>query len=242
MAATAPKATESRMEQATVQKCQELIGYRFADPSLLALALTHASVAPKRLESNERLEFLGDAVLALVVCHELYGEHEELLEGKMTKIKSAVVSREICAAIAEEIGICELLFLGKGMASPDSLPQSVAAAVFESLIAAVYLDGGLAPARRFVLKHLRPHIAEAMENQHQRNYKSLLQQYAQREYGQMPEYLVLDEKGPDHDKCFEVAVVLQGRHYPSSWGRTKKEAEQQAALKALAQIGVVDKD
>jgi len=230
------------VEQATVEQCQELVGHRFSDPGLLELALTHASVAPVRLESNERLEFLGDAILGLIVCHDLYDRRSDLLEGELTKIKSAVVSRQTCAEIAEATGICELLRLGKGMPKPDGLPQSVAAAVFESIIGAIYLDGGLEPARRFVLSHLRQRIEQAMTDAHQRNYKSILQQYSQHAWGRTPSYLILDEKGPDHSKCFEIAVSIDGRHFRSAWGNNKKEAEQEAARRALDELDLLPKE
>jgi ribonuclease-3 len=222
-----------------IERCQKTIGYSFQDPELLALALTHSSVASTRVESNERMEFLGDAVLALVVCQELYQRQDDLLEGQMTKIKSAVVSRRTCAAIAEGNGIAELLFLGKGMPLPDRLPQSVTAAVFEAIIGAIYLDGGLDAARRFILTTVGPFIDEAFETEHQRNYKSLLQQHSQRRWGTTPDYQLLDEKGPDHSKCFEVAVSIGGRHFSSAWGMSKKEAEQEAARRALRELGLV---
>ncbi|MFP4105677.1 MAG: ribonuclease III [Phycisphaerae bacterium] len=230
------------MDQETLQKCQELLNHDFDDPGLLKLALTHSSVAPTRLESNERLEFLGDAVLGLVVCHQLHELDENLTEGDMTKIKSSVVSRQTCAAIAEEAGISNLMRLGKGLATPDGLPTSVSAAVFESIIGAIYLDGGLEPARKFILRHVQPHIEEALAEKNTSNYKSLLQQHAQRKWGKTPSYTVLDEKGPDHSKCFEVAVSIDGRHFPSAWGMNKKDAEQQAALLALQTLQVLDVD
>jgi len=164
------------VDQTAIERCQKALGYTFKDPSLLALALTHSSVANTRLESNERMEFLGDAVLGLVVCHELYERFTELLEGQMTKIKSAVVSRKTCSEIAESTGIADSLVLGKGMPTPGKLPQSVSAAVFESITGAIYLDGGLEPARKFILRTIAPFIDEAFENEHQRNFKSVLQQ------------------------------------------------------------------
>ena len=226
-------------QQESITQCQELLGYQFSNPEILARALTHSSVAHSRQDSNERMEFLGDAVLALVVCHELYEHRDELTEGEMTKVKSAVVSRSTCAIIAQEIGICDQLFLGKGMSRRSELPLSVAAAVFESIIGAIYLDGGLEPAKDFILHHMRPHMAEALANEHQQNYKSMLQQYAQRRLALTPEYQLLDEKGPDHSKCFEVAVVIDDRHFPSAWGMTKKQAEQGAAHLALAELGLL---
>jgi len=225
-----------------LEQCRQIINYEFKDPALLELALTHASVASNRLLSNERLEFLGDAILGFVVCHELYDSHEELLEGEMTQIKSSVVSRRTCALVAQETGICNLLLLGKGMGGARALPESVSAAVFESIIGAIYLDGGMKAARKFTLDHLGDHIAEAEANEHQRNYKSLLQQHSQRRWSATPEYRLLDEKGPDHSKCFEVAVAVNGKHFSSAWGRNKKLAEQAAARLALKEMGLLDED
>ncbi len=227
------------IDQATLQQCEAALGYSFNSPDILALALTHSSVAPTRVQSNERLEFLGDSVLGLVVCHQLYDLQENLSEGQMTKIKSTVVSRTTCAAIAQSLGVGELLHLGKGIVKGHALPSSVAAAVLESLIGAIYLDGGLEPARVFILKVMQPYIDEALANEHQSNYKSLLQQHAQRHWGSTPEYVVLDEKGPDHSKCFEVGVVIDGRNYRSAWGMNKKEAEQDAARLALEDLGLL---
>ena len=226
------------MESATLERCQELIGYVFKTPDLLALALTHSSVAASRTDSNERLEFLGDAVLGLVVCHQLYDRHGELSEGQMTKIKSSVVSRQTCADIAVKSGISDLLYLGKGI-SRAQLQPSMSAAVLESLIGAVYLDGGIEPTRQFILRLVQPYIDDALANEHQSNFKSLLQQYAQRHWGSTPEYLLLDEKGPDHSKCFEIAVSIDGRNFPSAWGMNKKEAEQEAARLALENLGLL---
>ncbi len=228
------------VKQDILDQCQELIGYRFKDLDLLGLALTHASVAPTRLLSNERLEFLGDAVLGMVVCNYLYDQHAELLEGEMTKIKSAVVSRTTCAAISTQLGICELIRLGKGMPQPSRLPKSVAAAAFEAVIGAIHLDGGLEPARSFTLQHVCPYIEQALRDEHERNYKSMLQQIAQRFANTTPEYQVLDEKGPDHSKCFEVGVRIGGRTFPGAWGGSKKEAEQAAARLALIELNELD--
>lgn len=228
------------MRHEILEQCQQIIGYRFEDLELLSQALTHASTANTRLESNERLEFLGDSVLGLTVCDELYRTCSDLHEGEMTKIKSSVVSRQTCAVVADELGISKLLFLGKGMPMRNGLPMSVSGAVFEAIIGAIYVDGGFEPARRFILEHVTPHIEEALANQHQKNYKSLLQQHIQRRLGVAPEYRLLDEKGPDHSKCFEVAAFANGRHFPSAWGKNKKQAEQEAARLALEDLGLLD--
>lgn len=227
------------MDEAALAKCQEIIGYRFSNLDLLRQCLTHASAASRRVVSNERLEFLGDAVLGMVICEAIYTQQPELLEGEMTKIKSLVVSRQCCSDIANACGITELLHLGKGIGPSAELPSSVGAAGFEAVIGAIYLDGGIEPARRFILEKMADVIAAAIASEHQRNYKSVLQQYAQRRWNATPQYNLLDEKGPEHAKCFETAVCLNGRRFPSAWANSKKEAEQRAALEALLALGVL---
>ena len=226
----------------SLEQCQAILAYRFKNPERLREALTHASVAPNRQSSNERLEFLGDAVLGMVVCEHLFNAYPEYLEGELTKIKSAVVSRRTCAEIARAIGLPEMLFLGKGMGNRTHLPSSVSAAVFEALIGALFLDGGLEVTRNFIVRHCLPHIESSVTSEHQNNHKSQLQQHAQKVLGATPAYEVLDEKGPDHSKCFEIAVCINGRRFPSAWGRSKKEAEQKAALRALVDLKVMPSD
>ncbi len=229
------------MDPQELRAAERLLGHRFRDPQLLALALTHASLADSRLQSNERLDFLGDAVLGLVVCEHLYQTYEDLLEGELTKIKSSVVSRRTCAEIAQELGLDELLRLGKGLADRGGLPKSVLAAVFESLIGALLVDGGIEVARAFILKGMREIIERAAGSGHQYNFKSVLQQAAQEAMGQPPQYVVLDEKGPDHAKCFEVAVEIGARRFTSCWGSSKKQAEQQAALEAMLELRLAER-
>ncbi len=223
-----------------LERAQAAVGYQFKDQDLLVAALTHASVANTRLESNERLEFLGDAVLGLIICEELYHRYGDYHEGELTKIKSVVVSRRVCAEIADQIGLGDLLFLGKGMRQRDGLPTSLEAAVVESLTAAIFLDGGLEAARKFVLTWTLPHIEETARSENQRNYKSFLQQHAQRHLSATPQYEELDEQGPDHSKCFEICVSIGGRRFGSAWGPSKKEAEQRAALRALQELDLID--
>ena len=223
-----------------LDKAQEVLGYTFRDKSLLTAALTHASLAAHRLNSNERLEFFGDAILGVIICQEIYGRFPYLLEGELTKIKSAVVSRRTCAAASHQLGLVECLFLGKGMDQRGRLPESLAAAVFEALIAAMYLDSrDLKLVRGFVLRAMNPHIEEAANSDHQSNYKSQLQQYAQKYLGGTPAYDLLDEQGPDHHKCFEVCVVINGRRFESAWGPSKKDAEQKAAYNAVVELDLI---
>jgi len=216
--------------------CQDVLGYTFHDPKYLKSALTHASGADHRLASNERLEFLGDAILGAIVCELLYLKFPEYLEGELTRIKSVVVSRRTCAKISERLGFEEFLILGKGMGSQDQTPSSVLADVFESLVGAIYLDGGMKAAKDFIVRHIEAEIDETVEGHMGVNYKSNLQQVAQRQFGETPTYLLLDEKGPDHSKCFKIAAQIGRHHYPPAWGRNKKDAEQRAALNALSQL------
>ncbi|HTW94821.1 MAG TPA: ribonuclease III [Tepidisphaeraceae bacterium] len=221
-------------------KAEQILGHHFQNPDLLRQALTHASVADNRLNSNERMEFLGDAVLDVIICEALYLKFPEHLEGELTKIKSAVVSRRTCAEVSIETGLIELLIIGKGISSRDEMPPSLAAAVYESIVAAIYLDAGFEVVKQYVLRTMTPKIESIAANSGQQNYKALLQQHAQKSLGATPLYELLDEKGPDHCKCFEICVAIDGRRFSSAWGTNKKMAEQKAALLALEELGVVD--
>lgn len=213
--------------------CQDKIGYRFQNLQFLTDALKHASGVSHRLASNERMEFLGDAILGAIVCEQLYHQYPEYLEGELTKVKSVVVSRDTCARISERIGLHEYLVLGKGMASDPEIPRSVIAAALESLIAAIYLDGGMEPTKKFILEHACPEIEQTVSGEFGGNYKSQLQQFAQREHGVTPVYHLLDEKGPDHSKCFKISAQVSQQRFPPAWGRSKKESEQRAAHNAI---------
>lgn len=217
-------------------RAESIVGYRFQDFDLLVTSLTHASIADTRLQSNERLEFLGDSILGMVVCEELYRRFREWLEGDLTQVKSMVVSRRVCAEMSDALGLTELLILGNGIDAKNNLPTSVRAAVFESMIGAIFLDGGLEAARGFILGAATPQIDRCTQKNDHINYKSALQQYAQRWLAATPQYESLDEQGPDHCKCFEVCVVMGGQRYPSAWGPNKKLAEQEAARRALENL------
>jgi ribonuclease-3 len=223
-------------EAEILEECQKAIGYTFKQPDMLRAALTHASGANTRLASNERLEFLGDAILGLIVCEDLFQRFPDYQEGDLTKIKSVVVSRRTCARISRLLNLGDFLFLGKGMNVHTDVPASLQADVFESMVAAIYLDGGLEAARSFILKYMVPEIESVAEGAHSGNHKSLLQQVAQREFGATPQYHLLDEKGPDHSKCFKISAFIGRQPFAAAWGRNKKEAEQKAAMNALAQI------
>lgn len=229
------------MDEAIEQQIEQIIGYKFTNKQLLAKAFTHSSAVDNRILSNERLEFLGDAVLALVVCQALFERFPGYLEGDLTKVKSMLVSRGICARLAKQLGLLKFLKIGKGMISTRALSGSIAAGVLETVIASIYLDGGLEAARSFILRIFGPTIEQADAEHAQGNYKSLLQQYAQEQFNVTPTYVLLDEKGPDHNKCFELAVSIASQHYPSAWGSNKKEAEQKAAYNALIELGILER-
>lgn len=221
---------------AKLDTCERRIGYTFRNRTLLQSALTHASGALHRVASNERLEFLGDSILGAIVCEMLYHRFPEYLEGDLTRVKSVVVSRLTCAKISEAMRLDECLFLGKGMTNSPTVPPSLLADVFESLVAAIHLDGGHAASQAFIESHMGPEIDLAVGTEHGSNYKSLLQHLAQREYTTTPTYQLLDEKGPDHSKCFKIAAQIGRNRYQPAWGRNKKEAEQRAARNALCEI------
>ena len=230
------------MKEEVLEQIEQIIGYRFANRNLLHEAFTHSSSVDSRTLSNERLEFLGDSVLALAICRTIFDRSPDYLEGDLTKMKSMLVARGTCARIARELGLQKLLKVGKGMAGSQSLSYSLAAGLLEALIAAIYLDGGLEPAQSFILRNFEPLIQKAHVEIVQGNFKSLLQQYSQQHFNTTPMYALLDEKGPDHNKCFEAQAVINERHFTSAWGTNKKEAEQKAALNALVELGLIEKD
>lgn len=219
-----------------VAECQRRLEYEFRDPGLLLAALTHASGAQHRLASNERLEFLGDAILGFIVCEMLYQLFPDSLEGDLTRIKSVVVSRETCSRISDQLQLIDFLIVGKGLSLSRAMPSSVLSDLFESLVAAIYLDGGLEPVRQLVGRFIEPEIIKVASGEQGSNHKSLLQQVAQRDFGVTPTYEVIEEAGPDHSKSFHVAAQIAGRSYAPAWGRNKKEAEQRAACNALSEL------
>lgn len=228
------------MDNEALQQVEQIVGYEFSNRNLLDKSLTHSSAADNRLLSNERLEFLGDSVLAVVICQTIFERFPNYLEGELTKMKSMLVSRGTCARVARQLGLQKSLKVGKGMASSRALSGSLAASLLEAIIAAIYLDGGFDVARSFILRVFGSLIDQADAEQAQGNYKSMLQQHAQEKFNVTPAYVLLDEQGPDHNKCFETAVVIAQRHFPSAWGTNKKEAEQKAAFNALVELGVIE--
>ncbi|WP_372899161.1 ribonuclease III, partial [Stieleria sp.] len=186
--------------------------------------------------SNERLEFLGDSILGFVICSWLYEEYPEYNEGDLTKIKSAVVSRRTCGKVACQIGLDECLIVGRGVTRNRSYPRSLVSDVFESIVAALYLDGGHDIVRDRLKTWLRGEVEMAVTSQGATNYKSTLQQRAQRDIACTPLYRLKREMGPDHRKSFLISAVIDGEEYTAAWGTNKKEAEQKAAANALAEM------
>jgi len=216
--------------------CEQKLGYRFQNTAYLCEAITHASIADTRLLSYERLEFLGDSILGFVVCEYLYNSFPDWLEGELTKVKSNVVSRRTCGLMGEELGLEECLVVGKGVGSEGKVPRSLLANAFESIVAAIYLDGGWDAAKAFLLPLIERHAQSAVEGGLEINYKSELQQYSQKRYGLPPRYILVDDEGPDHDKSFRISAVIGKREFSPAWGKNKKQAEQHAAANALALI------
>jgi ribonuclease III len=218
---------------------EAVVQHVFKDRVLLDTAMRHASVTDARVKSNERLEFLGDAVLGLIVCRRIYQKFPHLLEGEMTKIKSAVVSRTTCSEIAKQLGLEQYLVIGKGMKTHAELPASLGAAALEAIIAALYIDGGMCKVEAFIEPLVEDKIDRAARSGHQENYKSILQQHAQQRLETTPEYVVMGYKGPDHARFFQICVRMAGREFEAAWGPSKKHAEQAAALNALNALGIL---
>ncbi len=227
------------MNEKVLLQVEQILDYQFRDRELLARALTHSSAVTDRILSNERLEFFGDSILGMIICHNLFEIFSDYLEGDLTKAKSMLVSRRNCARIARQLGLNEYLKVGKGMISSRALTGSLSAGLLEAVIAAIYIDGGLEAAREFILRVFAQAIEQAQVEQYHGNFKSLLQQYSQQHFNKTPVYELLDEKGPDHNKCFEVQGIVNGKRFASAWGTNKKEAEQKAALNALAELGIL---
>ena len=221
---------------------QQRVGYRFRDRGLLEHALTHRSRAAEDVSGgvydNESLEFLGDAVLGLVVAEALFRRFPNYTEGQKSKIKAAVVSTQSLARHAEAIQLGEHLLLGRGEEKTGGrFKQALLADAFEALIAAVYLDGGLPAAAAFLERELGPAIAAGAEQDVVgRDYKSALQERLQASGHALPEYRVAGASGPDHRKLFTIEVVVSGEILGTATGRAKKEAEQEAARMALVQL------
>ncbi len=217
---------------------EEKLGYEFQDRRLLENALTHSSCANEsrgRLSSNERLEFLGDSILGMVVAEHLYRNHPDLPEGDLTRTRAALVCEESLGEVAKELSLGEYLHLGKGEeAGGGRRRPSIQADAVEAVLAAVYLDGGIGSARKIIQRYILCREIEGLTRP--RDYKTALQELVQRESGQVLKYRLTGSEGPDHDKRFFVEVDLNGTPIGSGKGHSKKEAEQMAAKSAIQHL------
>lgn len=230
---------EDRELARRLEGCERALGYRFRDPQILQRALTHSSSKTEFSGTNERLEFLGDAILGAVVSLHLFAHHPEFEEGRMTKVKSQVVSRRSLALKGRELGIAPHLVVGRMFPPPADITDSILSNAMEAIIAAVYLDGGMDAAHSFVVRHFAGAITAAAHDPGQRDFKSQLGQWAQQGKLDMPYYQLLSSAGPDHTKTFEMITQIGRRRFPPAWGRSKKEAEQRAARAALRELGLL---
>ncbi len=228
---------ERRSQLAAFQKKANI---RFRSLELLNLSFTHRSCGnedPNRGQNNERLEFLGDAVLGLVSATCLYELLGERSEGELARIKSYVVSEEVLSELARGLGLDSQLLLGRGEEqSGGRAKKAILADATEALIGAYYLDSGFDAAFRFVRGLIEPEIAKVLQNRHHKDYKTLLQEYAQKYHKSYPLYRLVRKAGPDHDRTFWVSCEVAGADYGPHEGKNKKEAEQSAARAAYDAI------
>ncbi|HXJ34228.1 MAG TPA: ribonuclease III [Candidatus Eisenbacteria bacterium] len=217
------------------------LGHRFARPEALEVALTHRSVGDRT--HNETLEFLGDAVLSLAISDLLMREFWAAREGDLSKMRASLVNAERLAQKARAIDLGHWLRLGKGEErSGGREKEKILAAGYEAVLGAVYVDGGYEAARRVVEAHFAAELPHDREPPGQRDYKTRLQELTQRLYREMPIYTLVDERGPDHEKEFVVELAVGGRVYGRGVGRSKKLAEQAAAMKALVSLDRTEGD
>lgn len=220
---------------------EEKLGYTFQDQTLLINALTHKSFANEnpglRREDNERLEFVGDAVLSLIISHYLYKKYQELNEGALSKIRANLVNENGLASIAAKIGLGTYLFLGKGEEGTGGREKvSLISDALEAVIAGIYLDRGMRSATQVVLAHFKDMIEEAVEQKHPFDFKTTFQEICQERFGRLPEYHLKRTSGPDHNRLFVMELTVNGEVLGVGNGRNKKEAQQQAAMQALEKI------
>ena len=212
----------------------------FVNKELLASALTHSSYfnemsGDKQGTNNERLEFLGDAVLELVMSEHIYLKYPELTEGEMTKLRASIVCEQTLCGAAKDIGIGALMRMGRGEENTGGRQRgSILADCFEAVAGALFLDGGLASAKSFIISSLDSRIKERRENFMTSDYKTHLQELVQRDSKEPLEYAVIAEEGPAHNRTFVVALTHEGKELSTGRGKSKKEAEQDCARQAVA--------
>ena len=222
-----------------IKALEEKLGVTFKNKGLLKQALTHRSYIneSQALSSNERLEFLGDSVLSFLVSDYLYQRFPKFPEGKLTNTRSAVVRSKTLAKINSSLNVGQYLFMSKGEEDSGGRNNgSILADTFEAILGAIFLDQGVDSAKKFLEKHLFPLIADVFQNEEYTDYKSKFQEETQKTIKESPVYRVLQSQGPDHNRIFTVGVFLQGKQGGEGTGKSKQEAEQEAAKQALAKI------
>ncbi len=221
-----------------MQEFEKLIGYTFRDKSLLERALSHSSYANEKhspKDSNERLEFLGDSVLGFITA-EYYYKNSSLPEGELTRLRAATVCEKALFEFSKEIELFKFIYLGKGEENTGGRDRaSINSDAFEAVIAAIYLDGGIDEAKKFVLRFVEKHAKTQGDF---KDYKTKLQEVIQKNPEETLEYVLVGESGPDHNKSFEVEVHLNSNVIGKGKGKSKKNAEQEAAREALALMGL----
>ncbi len=218
-----------------IEKLEASIGYTFKNKQLIQTALTHTSYAYEHeVQSNEKLEFLGDSILEFVSSEYMYNKYENLKEGEMTKVRATVVCEKSLHKVALLHNFSDFLNLGKSeqMTGGNKRPAILADSV-EAVIAAMFIDGGLEPAKKFIIENLKDEIELATKHVGEKDYKTVLQEELQKNGDVKIEYNIIKESGPDHNKTFEAEVKLNGTKLATGIGKSKKEAEMQAAKKAL---------
>ena len=226
-----------------LQILQNQLGFSFNDSNLLQQAFIHSSYVNEHPDSaiadNERLEFLGDAVLNIVVTEEIYNRFEDFSEGKLTEIRSILNREETLSQMADNLNLGEYLQMSKGeKASGGNCKKSNLANTFEALIGAIYLDRGMDYARSFILNSLETHLIAIDNGDYATNYKGLLQEYTQAYYKKLPTYHTVNSEGPDHQKTFTVEVSLEDKTLARGYGKSKRLAEMSAAEKAYKKLSL----
>ncbi len=206
-------------------------------PHYFEWALTHSSYANENgVPSYERLEFLGDAVVGLVIAHQTFENFPKMAEGDMAKVKAVVGSEPVLSEVSKEIGLSKLVLIGKSLRSSDDSLESIFADIFESTMAAIFLNFGFEKAYSTVERLLKDKINAATQKKIFFDYKTMLQEYTQDKYGTLPEYLLVEEKGPSHKKIYTFKVIVNGQICGKGMGKSKKAAEQEAAKDALKRL------
>lgn len=220
-----------------IEELEKKIGYCFKKKNLLKTAMTHTSYAyENKVESNERLEYLGDSVLEFVSSKYLYENFKNLSEGEMTKVRAYSVCEDSLYKIAEKHNFSDFLYLGRSEKMSHSIKKALIADSVEAVIAAIYLDGGLEPAEKFILESIKEPVEFASKNVGMKDYKTVLQEELQKNGEVTIRYNLVKEEGPDHAKLFTIDVECDGKKLSQGVGQSKKKAEMEAAKKALEMI------